>query len=302
MTSARSSRLIVPPFLELGEPIGIATPASPYDREPFEAGLTILRQWGYSPRLGRRGIRKKRYLAGSDSERAEELMDLFLDPAIKAILCARGGYGAMRLLPLLNYREINKNPKLLIGFSDITVLLLSLWKKARLMTFHGPMVTTLARLTAASRDQFRFTLRGVLPESLSLPRSGRITGGQAQGILLGGNLTLLTHLIGTPFEPDWSRAILFLEDEGEQGYRLDRLFVHLRLSGVLGQIKGLLLGQFNGKGIMKKDFEMIREIFFGLPIPIWQGLPVGHGRENLTLPIGAPVELDGDQGLLRFPW
>ena len=302
MTSARSSRLIVPPFLELGEPIGIATPASPYDREPFEAGLTILRQWGYSPQLGRRGIRKKRYLAGSDSERAEELMDLFQDPAIKAILCARGGYGAMRLLPLLNYREINKNPKLLIGFSDITVLLLSLWKKARLMTFHGPMVTTLARLTAASRDQFRFTLRGVLPESLSLPRSGRINGGQAQGILVGGNLTLLTHLIGTPFEPDWSRAILFLEDEGEQGYRLDRLFVHLRLSGVLEQIKGLLLGQFNGKGIMKKDFEVIRETFAGLEIPIRQGLPVGHGRENLTLPIGAPVHLDGDQGLLRFPW
>ena len=302
MTSANTFRLIVPPFLEPGDTVGIATPASPYDREPFEAGLTILRQWGYVPRLGRRGIRKKRYLAGSDSERAEELMDLFQDPAVKAILCARGGYGAMRLLPLLDYREINRNPKLFIGFSDITVLLLALWKKARLMTFHGPMVTTLARLTAASRDQFRFILRGVLPESLSLLRSGRINGGQAQGILLGGNLTLLTHLIGTPFEPDWSRAILFLEDEGEQGYRLDRLFVHLRLSGVLTRIKGLLLGQFNGKGIMKKDFEIIREMFFGLPIPIWQGLPVGHGRENLILPIGAPVHLDGDQGLLTFLW
>jgi len=302
MTSAKSSRLIVPPFLEPGDTIGIATPASPYDREPFEAGLAILRQWGYSPQLGRRGIRKKRYLAGSDSERASELMDLFQDPAVKAILCARGGYGAMRLLPLLDYREINKNPKLFIGFSDITVLLLALWKKARLMTFHGPMVTTLARLTTASRDQLRFTLRGVFLESLSLPRQGKINGGRAQGLLLGGNLTLLAYLIGTSFEPDWDRAILFVEDDGEPGYRLDRLFVHLRLSGVLGRIRGLLLGRLSGAGLTKKDFEVFRETFAGLNIPIWQGLPFGHGRQNWTLPVGAPVELDGEQGILRFPW
>ncbi len=219
MTSARFSPLIVPPFLEPGDTIGIATPASPYDREPFETGLAILRQWGYSPQLGRRGIRKKRYLAGSDSERAEELMDLFQDPAIKAILCARGGYGAMRLLDRLDYPALGKQPKMFIGFSDITVLLLACFRRAHLLTFHGPMVTTLARLTAASRDQFRFTLRGAFLESLPLPRQGKINGGRAQGLLLGGNLTLLAHLVGTPFEPDWTRAILFVEDEGEPGYR-----------------------------------------------------------------------------------
>ena len=200
----------------------------------------------------------------------------------------------------LDYREIRRNPKLFIGFSDITVLLLAFWKKARLLTFHGPMVTTLARLTAASRDRFRFTLRGILGESLPLPRPGKIHGGRAQGWLLGGNLTLLAHLIGTPFEPDWDRAILFVEDEGEPGYRLDRLFVHLKLAGVLGRIRGLLLGRLNGPGLMKKDFELIRETFADLDIPIWQGLPVGHGRQNWTLPVGAPVELDGERGLLRF--
>jgi muramoyltetrapeptide carboxypeptidase len=302
MTSARLSPLIVPPFLEPGDTIGIATPASPYDREPFEAGLTILRQWGYSAQLGRRGIRKKKYLAGSDAERAAELMDLFQDPTIKAVLCARGGYGAMRLLELLDYREIKRNPKLFIGFSDITVLLLACFHRAHLLTCHGPMVTTLARLTAASRDQFRFTLRGVFLESLPLPRQGKIHGGRAQGLLLGGNLTLLAHLIGTSFEPEWDRAILFVEDDGEPGYRLDRLFVHLRLAGVLGRIRGLLLGRMSAAGLTKKDFEVIRETFTGLDIPIWQGLPFGHGRENLTLPVGAPVELDGEQGLLRFPW
>jgi muramoyltetrapeptide carboxypeptidase len=301
MASFNSSQLIVPPFLEPGAAIGIASPASPADRKPLEAGLAILRQWGYAPRLGRRGIRKKRYLAGSDAERAEELMELFQDPEVEAILCARGGYGAMRLLDLLDYREIKKNPKLFVGFSDITALLLAFWKKSRLLTLHGPMVTTLARLTAASRDQFRFTLRGVFWESLPLPRQGKIHGGQGQGLLLGGNLTLLSHLIGTSFEPDWDRAILFVEDDGESGYRLDRLFVHLRLSGALGRVRGLLLGQLNDPGLGKRDFELIRETFAGLDIPIWQGLPFGHGRQNWTLPVGAPVELDGERGLLRLP-
>lgn len=302
MTSPVPSRLIVPPFLEPGDTIGIPTPASCCAREPFQQGLKILRQWGYSIQIGRKGIRKKRYLAGTDPERAEELMGFFMNPSVKAILCARGGYGAMRLLDRLDYQAIRQQPKIFIGFSDITVLLLAFWEKARLMTFHGPMITTLAHTAPASRNQFHSTLRGVFPESLSLPRQGRIKGGQAQGILLGGNLTLLTHLIGTPFEPDWSRAILFLEDEGEQGYRLDRLLVHLRLSGVLGRIRGILLGQFNGRAILKKDWAVIQEIFLGLEIPIWQGLPVGHGRENLTLPIGAPVHLDGDQGILTFPF
>jgi muramoyltetrapeptide carboxypeptidase len=302
MTSTKSSRLIIPPFLEPGDTIGIATPASTYDRDPFEAGLAILRQWGYPLQLGRRGIRKKRYLAGSDAERAEELMDLFQDPAIKAILCARGGYGAMRLLDRLDFPALAKQPKMFIGFSDITVLLLACFHRAKLLTFHGPMVTTLARLTTASRDQFRFTLRGVFLESLALPRQGKIKGGRAQGLLLGGNLTLLAHLIGTPFEPDWDRAILFVEDEGEPGYRIDRLFVHLRLSGVLGRIRGLLLGRLGGAELTKKDFEVIRETFSGLEIPIWQGLPFGHGRQNVTLPVGAPVELDGERGLLTFPW
>jgi muramoyltetrapeptide carboxypeptidase len=229
-------------------------------------------------------------------------MDLFQDPAVKAILCARGGYGAMRLLDRLDYSVLGKNPKMLIGFSDITVLLLACFGRARLLTFHGPMITTLARLTTASRDQLRFILRGVFLDSLPLPRQGKINGGRSQGLLLGGNLTLLAHLIGTSFEPDWDRAILFVEDEGEPGYRLDRLFVHLKLSGVLGRIRGLLLGRLSGAGLTKKDFEVIRETFAGLDIPIWQGLPIGHGRQNFTLPVGAPVELDGERGLLTFPW
>jgi muramoyltetrapeptide carboxypeptidase len=300
ISMGQGKRLLIPPFLKEGDTVGIASPASLYQRDLFEKGLLLIEGWGFKVRIGRKTIRKKRFLAGSDQDRADELMELFGDPEVNAILCARGGYGSMRVLEGLDYRAIKKNPKMFIGFSDITVLLLALYQKSNLMTFHGPMITTLARTGSASREPLRSTLLGVFPETMSLPARGKINGGQAEGILLGGNLTLLTHLIGTPFEPEWNRVVLFLEDEGEQGYRLDRLFFHLRLAGILNRIHGLLLGQFNGGRIPKKDLEVIREVFSELEIPIWQGLSVGHGRHNLTLPIGAPVHFDGDQGRISF--
>ena len=296
------SKAIIPPFLEPGDTIGIPTPASLYDRDLFEKGVQVLEGWGFAVRVGRKGIRKRRFLAGSDPERARELTDLFLDPEVKAILCARGGYGAMRLLDRLDYRVFQKNPKLFIGFSDITVLLTALREKAGLLTFHGPMITTLARTKPAFRDRLRSLLSGGLPETIPLIPKGKINGGGATGVLLGGNLTLLTHLIGTPYEPAWGGAILFVEDQGEEPYRLDRLLCHLRLAGVLERISGLLLGQLSENKISKPDWDLFREIFSGLNIPIWRDLPIGHGRENLTLPVGAPVEMDGDKGRLTFLW
>lgn len=297
-----SRKLIIPPFLEPGDTIGIPTPGSLYDRRLLEKGLEILKGWGFVTRAGRKGIRKRRFLAGSDSERAEELLGMFLDPEIRAVVCARGGYGAMRLLPLLDYRVMKKNPKLFVGFSDITVLSAAFLRKANLLTFHGPMVTTLDQTRSAFREGLRSILLGGLPERISLPPGGKVRGGKAVGVLLGGNLTLLTHLIGTPYEPPWDGAILFVEDQGEAPYRLDRLLVHLRLAGVLARISGLLLGQLSEKKIAKAEWDLFRESFHELNIPIWRGLPIGHGRENLTLPVGAPVELDGDTGRLTFLW
>jgi muramoyltetrapeptide carboxypeptidase len=296
----QGKRLLIPPFIKEGDTIGIAAPASLYQKDWFEEGLRIVEGWGFRVRLGRKTIRKTRFLAGPDQERADELMEFFADPEIKAVLCARGGYGAMRILERLDYRVVRRNPKMFFGFSDITVLLLAFYQRSTMMTFHGPMVTTLARTVPAFRRQLRATLLGILPETVPLPPGGKINGGRSEGILLGGNLTLITHLIGTPFEPDWNRAVLFLEDDGEQGYRLDRLLFHLRLAGILEKINGLLFGQFNGKAIPKNDFRVIREIFLELKKPIWQGLPVGHGQRNLTLPVGAPVHFDGDQGKLCF--
>ncbi len=146
-------KLIVPPFLNPGDTIGIATPASPYKAEALREGIHLLKQWGFQVTLGRKGIGRKSYLAGTDRERAEEIMGLFSDPGIKAILCSRGGYGAMRILDFLDFKKIKDHPKLFMGFSDVTVLLMALWKKAGLMAFHGPMVTTLPQLIASVADQ-----------------------------------------------------------------------------------------------------------------------------------------------------
>jgi muramoyltetrapeptide carboxypeptidase len=298
MAYPEKNKLVVPAFLRKGDTIGIITPASPYDSGLLMEGQKVLRQWGFEVRLGRAGFRKKHYLAGSDRERAEELTEFFLDPELKAVICSRGGYGTMRLLEHLDFKRLARVPKIFMGFSDITVLLLALWQKTRLMTFHGPMVTTLTRVTAPVLTRVRETLEGNFQVTIQLPQRGCLHPGQGRGFLLGGNLTLLTHLIGTPFEPQWDQAVLFLEDEGEDLYRLDRLFMHLRLSGVLGRISALLLGQFV-PGERKSQFlKMIREVLGDPDIPVWSGMPVGHGARNIPLPIGAPAFFDGVTGLL----
>ena len=160
MPGLRNQKIIVPPFLQKGDTIGIATPASPYKHQSLQEGIDLLKQWGFQVVLGRKRIGRKGYLAGTDRERAEELMELFLNPEIKAILCSRGGYGAMRILDYLDFNKIKDHPKLFMGFSDITVLLMALWKKAGLMAFHGPMVTSLSQLKPQSLIRVQATLEG----------------------------------------------------------------------------------------------------------------------------------------------
>lgn len=298
MPGIRNRRIIVPPFLQKGDTIGIATPASPYKRQALQEGLDLLNQWGFRTILGRKRFGGKGYLAGTDRERAEELMGLFLNPEVKAILCSRGGYGAMRMLDYLDFRKIQAHPKLFMGFSDITVLLMALWKKADLLAFHGPMITTLSRLTPESIKRVQATLGGHYRLELPLDKRRALFPGSAQGVLLGGNLTLLVHLIGTPYEPVWDGAVLFLEDCGEEPYRLDRLFTHLKLRGSLKKVSAILLGQFTGCGSKELAGKTIKEMLKEATVPVYAGLPIGHGPRNIPLPIGAPVLIDSKKGLL----
>jgi muramoyltetrapeptide carboxypeptidase len=296
-SSGIKKNLTIPPFLQKGDTIGIATPASPYRLKSLEAGIQILKQWGFRVALPRK-IVQRGYLAGTDRERAEELTVFFEDPAIKAILCSRGGYGAMRLLDLLDYNKIKKQPKFFMGFSDITVLLLALWKKAGLMSFHGPMITSLPHLNRVSLTRVRSVLSGAYSLEIRLNRNRAFPTRSTEGILLGGNLTLLVHLIGTPYEPDWNRAILFLEDCGEAPYRIDRLFSHLKMSGALKKISAILLGQFTGSDNTRLTSRLFKTWLGESDVPVWTGLPIGHGHQNIPLPVGAPACLDAEKGLL----
>jgi muramoyltetrapeptide carboxypeptidase len=185
-----------------------------------------------------------------------------------------------------------------MGFSDVTVLLSALWKEAGLLVFHGPMLTTLSQLIPSSRDRLQATLRGHYPIQIPLDLKRAISPVSSRGTLLGGNLTMLTHLIGTPYEPDWDQALLFLEDCGEDPYRVDRLFMHLRLRGCLDRVSAILLGKFTGSDNKEFPLSLVKKIIGNSTIPVWTGLPVGHGNRNIPLPVGAPAFIDAERGLL----
>jgi len=214
--------------LKKGDTIGIIAPAGPVRNETdFSAGLKILTDLGFKTRYRNDILRHNDYLAGTDQERLAELHELWREPEVKAILAVRGGYGCLRLLPNLDFALIREQPKILIGFSVLTVLLSAIQQKTGLVTFHGPMLTTLARSDRDSQKAFFDLLTGKPRPENKIKGLEILQGGQASGRLLPGNLTSLVHLLGTPWEPNWQDAILVLEDIGEAPYRIDRLLTHL---------------------------------------------------------------------------
>ena len=303
-TSKRSSQKkethpIYPPPVKKGETIGLVSPASPLiNKDNFSSGVQILEKKGFKVKFNRKLLNSKGYLAGSDQERADEFNKLWADPEVKALIAARGGYGCLRMIDLIDMKQIRKNPKILIGFSDLTVLLNAIHKKTSLVTFHGPVVTTLADIDKQSQISFFNVLTGKTQNLIKPYKVKILKEGKAKGILLGGNLTTLVHMIGTPYEIPWNNTILFIEDIGESPYRLDRLLTHLYQAKRLQKVKGLILGTFtdedrseNGK-MQRTVQKRIAELLKNKDIPIWANFPTGHSRRNLTLPIGSEVEMD----------
>lgn len=288
--------------LKKGDTIGIIAPAGPVRNEgDFAAGLKILSEMGFNPRYQSNILRHHDdYLAGTDQERLAELHELWRDPEVKAILAVRGGYGCLRLLPDLDFTLISQQPKMLIGFSDLTVLLLAIQQKTGIVTFHGPMLTTLPRNDRDSQEAFFQLLTGRSAPDIKAKGLEILKGGQASGRLLPGNLTSLVHLLGTPWEPDWKNAILVLEDIGEAPYRIDRLLTHLWAAGRLEQIAGLILGDFAQCGEREAIWQRTLELLAHRPIPIWANFPCGHGSQNLILPVGIEAQLDSSAGRLVF--
>ncbi|UCF94999.1 MAG: LD-carboxypeptidase [Desulfobacterales bacterium] len=280
--------------------MGIVAPASPFDRPTFDRGLQVLESMGFRVVVPPGLFKKKGYLAGSDGHRADLINRMFADPGIRAIVCARGGFGSLRILALLDFALIRENPKILVGFSDITALLSTLYTTCRLVTFHGPVVTTLADAPLETQRALATAVASTNVLKIEFKQGLTLRSGVTSAPITGGNLTTLCHLIGTPFEPNFKGHILFLEDRGEASYRIDRMLVQMKLAGSFEGLAGLVLGTFKDCGSAEDTFRIFGEVFRGVDIPILAGLASGHGRHNITIPMGLEVTLDADRQALSF--
>jgi len=313
-TPAPARRL--PPPLDPGDTVALVSPSSATD-EPFDLQLAreAMEALGLRVKLAPHLASRHGHLAGTDAERAGDLNAMFADREVKAIVCARGGSGAARLLPLLDYGLIARNPKILLGYSDITALHCAIHARTGLVTFHGPIgIGSWNRFNA---DQFRrlffqrelMEYRNPVEESDELvPRKNRtvtIRGGRARGELVGGNLAVLSALAGSPYLPDFTGRILFLEDVSEAPYRIDRMLSTLRLAGVLERIAGFVFGRCTdcepGPGYGSLTLAQILDDYIRpLGIPAYRGAQIGHIREQFIVPVGGRVEMDADAGTFRL--
>lgn len=285
--------------------MGLAAPAGPIKEEVLRQGLELLRACGVKKvKVAPDICSRENYLAGSDCRRLEELHHLWQDEEVKAILAVRGGYGCARILPRLDFELISRKPKILIGFSDLTILLNVIHQRTGLVTFHGPMLSTLVR---DGRPQMKAMLNELTvhgEENLVIKGLEILRPGDAEGRLIGGNLACLAQLLATPYEPAWEGAILLLEDINEPAYRVDRLLTQMSLAGRLDKVAGIILGEFLESDtrpisdlelVWQRTLELTRET-----IPVWANFPAGHGPRNITLPIGRPVRMDSNTATLRL--
>lgn len=282
-----------------GNLIGIAAPSSPFDRELLVRGISILENMGFRVFIPDGIFEEIGYLAGSDQHRADILNRLFADPYINAIFCARGGFGAMRILPLLDTEIIRKNPKIFMGFSDVTALLVFLYSECSIPVFHGPMIAKLSESHPRTPESVYAALASEQTIDIYAENGRTLKSGECRAKMIGGNLSTLCHLLGTPFMPDLKNHILFLEDINEAPYRIDRMLTQMRLAGCFEEIAGLVLGYFTNCGDTREIIGIVNHIFQDKNIPMLWGLEAGHGEPNLTIPFGIEAELDADHRTLR---
>ncbi|HZN56451.1 MAG TPA: LD-carboxypeptidase [Planctomycetota bacterium] len=310
------------PALEKGDTIALVSPAGPLAPESVKAASEALKRRGYTVRWFDGRSKKRGYLAGSDEERAAAFNAAVHDPDVKAIICLRGGYGSPRILDRIDYAQLRSHPKVVVGYSDITALLIAIEKESGLVVFHGPM----GKEWSASRGGTPFTQKYFWPlveasaaGSPALPAfadwggdrahgmkaPSKLVGGSTEGILRGGNLSVVCATLGTPYELDARGAVLFLEEVGEKPFRIDRMLNQLRLSGKLAQARGILLGVFAGCDATDPDgdlsvSDLFLDYFSGLKVPVLFDFPAGHVPDMVTLPLGLKVRLDADAAKLTL--
>lgn len=283
-----------------GDTIGIVAPASPADPSKFEKIASSLSSMGYQVKTGESVFSSRGYLAGEDRLRAEDINRMFEDDDVKAIFCLRGGYGSQRILELVDYRLIRKNPKIFMGFSDITALLNSIYQESGLITFHGPMGGDFAGgLHRGTKKAMKKALEGTEPigevENPEVPVV--VAEGRAKGELVGGNLSIVAASLGTPYEIDTKGRILLLEDVNEEPYSIDRMLNQLKLAGKLRDAAGVVLGDWGASEPKEPENslsleEVFQDVFENIGKPVLKGYKIGHCKPNITVPIGAEACID----------
>jgi muramoyltetrapeptide carboxypeptidase len=308
--------VLKPKRLRQGDVVGLVSPAgATFFPDRAEIARESLAALGLEARFGEHLLDRYGYLAGQDEDRASDINAFFADPEVRAVFTLRGGWGCNRLLPLLDYELIWKNPKVVMGISDITGLLLGLHAKTGLVTFHGPTAGSswndfnTEYMRRVLFDGEAITMRNRVGDDDRLVQSQNrvltITSGKARGRLIGGNLTVLTTLIGSDYLPDFDGCILFVEDVREEVYRVDRMLTQLSLAGMLQHINGFVFGHCTDCEPSRNYgsltiHEVLSDHITPLGVPAWYGSMIGHIKHNFTVPLGVEAEIDADQGTIKL--
>lgn len=303
--------LLRPPALRRGDRVAVVAPGGPLQRQPLEPGLDLLASWGLEPVLGASVRARHGFLAGGDDERLADLQSAFDDPSIRGVFCARGGYGTGRIVDRLDLSSLRRDPKVVVGYSDVTALHLLLSKQLRLATFHGPVLARVWESDGWSAGQLHRAVMsaeplGLLPHPAGYPPVETLVPGRVTGPLLGGNLTLLASSLGTPTAIEATGAILVIEEVHEAPYAVDHLLTQLRRAGVLQAAAGVVVGECVRCDAGPDDppsppvRDVFAEMFVRLGLPSIFGVACGHGAAQLTLPFGVPAALDAGAGTLEI--
>ncbi len=303
--TAVAAMIIKPPALGPGDTVGVVALAAAVDRARLERGVAALSELGYRVKLSPHALDRAGILAGGDELRAAELKTFFRDPEVRAVFGARGGYGCGRLLPLLDFAELARAPKIFLGFSDTTFLLNALVEHGHLVSFHGPMVAMdfAKGMSRRSLTHLQALLSGDA-SGFELEAGEVIRAGSAEGLLIGGCLSVIVAMLATPWQPMFDGRILFLEDTGEKAYRIDRMLVQMRQARVFERVAGIVFGALRPVDGSEEERALITgfvaEQTAGLKCPVLFGIEAGHGTENLTLPLGVRVRLESARRRMIF--
>lgn len=312
-----NKQIIKPPKLKVGDKLALITPGSYISIEEKEKSIENLKELGFEVEYSERLMLKNGYFSASDKERAEDINEMFERKEIKGIVCARGGYGCARTLPYINYNLIKENPKVLIGYSDVTALLYGIYKKTGLITFHGPV--GISSYNDFSKKYFKHVLMNPVEElELTNSSSGNneniyglttISSGTASGELVGGNLSIVVSLIGTDYDIDTKGKIIFLEEYIEEPYRVDRMLTQMVQAGKFDEAAGVALGIFRKCESKKENpsfsnsftlMEVLEDRLSNLKIPVVYGISFGHVKDKFTIPFGIKSKLDADNYKLKL--